>query len=270
MKKIIKNPIFTFILGALIFGGIGVVSAYTILANDIRYTPKDTTWKKSSGEDITNVQDAIDELYNKTSSSSSLLNKICTYQSEGSYGQKVQVGALYDCEVGPNIHKNFYILTIRDKEVDMIMDRNINNGTIEFNDAMKYFRNKSEIEWSNVLNVGLPDAQQIVDAVRTDNWIAADNGVTWWCFGSKKQDNSSSPYCTNSNQKNYAWLFNHLSGCKSAGCTDDSDATSNGYWTRDLIGNSGYAWGVAWAGTLDFNQARGIRPVITVLKSQLN
>ena len=65
MKKIIKNPIFTFILGALIFTGITSVAAYSILANDIRYTPKDSTWKKSNGEDITNVKDAIDELYSK-------------------------------------------------------------------------------------------------------------------------------------------------------------------------------------------------------------
>ena len=68
MKKIIKNPIFTFILGALIFGGIVGVSAYTIFANDIGYTPKDSTWKKSNGEDITNVKDAIDDLYSKANS----------------------------------------------------------------------------------------------------------------------------------------------------------------------------------------------------------
>lgn len=66
MKKIFKNPIFTFILGAIIFGGIVGVSAYTIFANDIGYTPKDSTWKKSNGEDITNVKDAIDELYSKS------------------------------------------------------------------------------------------------------------------------------------------------------------------------------------------------------------
>lgn len=66
MRKALKSRIFTFILGALIFGSIGVVSAHTILANDIGYTPKDTTWKKSNGEDITNVSEAIDELYNKT------------------------------------------------------------------------------------------------------------------------------------------------------------------------------------------------------------
>ena len=65
MKKIRKGYIFSFLLGAIIFGGIVGVSAYTIFANDIGYTPKDTTWKKSNGEDITNVKDAIDELHSK-------------------------------------------------------------------------------------------------------------------------------------------------------------------------------------------------------------
>lgn len=73
MKKIFKSRIFAFVLGAILFGGIGVVSAYTILANNIGYTPKDTTWKKTNGEDITNVKDAIDDLYDKTNNKSDLL-----------------------------------------------------------------------------------------------------------------------------------------------------------------------------------------------------
>ena len=63
MKKIFKSRIFTFILGAILFGGIGVVSAYTIFANDIGYTPKDTIWK------VDNVKDAIDDLYSKADNS---------------------------------------------------------------------------------------------------------------------------------------------------------------------------------------------------------
>ena len=74
MKKIFrKSNIFSFLLGAILFGGIGVVSAYTILANNIGYTPKDTTWKKTNGEDITNVKDAIDDLYDKTNNKFDLL-----------------------------------------------------------------------------------------------------------------------------------------------------------------------------------------------------
>ena len=57
MKKIIKNPIFTFILGAILFGGTTGVLAATLLASNIEYTPKDKTWK------VNNVKDAIDDLY---------------------------------------------------------------------------------------------------------------------------------------------------------------------------------------------------------------
>lgn len=67
MKKILrKSNIFAFVLGAILFGGIGVASAYTILANNIGFTPKNSTWKKTDGSDITNVKDAIDELYERT------------------------------------------------------------------------------------------------------------------------------------------------------------------------------------------------------------
>lgn len=59
MKKIFKNPIFTFALGALVFGGIAGVSAYNIFANDIGYAPQDSTWN------VNNVKGAIDDLYAK-------------------------------------------------------------------------------------------------------------------------------------------------------------------------------------------------------------
>lgn len=70
MKKIINNPIFTFILGALIFGVAGV-SAYTMLANSISYTPKNSAWK------VNNVEDALDSLYiSKTADNYSTEEKI--------------------------------------------------------------------------------------------------------------------------------------------------------------------------------------------------
>ena len=65
MKKIKKGYILSFVLGAILFSGITGVAAYTVLASDIGYTPKDTTWKTEDGKDITNVQDAIDSLYIK-------------------------------------------------------------------------------------------------------------------------------------------------------------------------------------------------------------
>ena len=80
MKKIIKNNLFGFILGVIIFGSIGV-AASQLFANDIGYTPKDSTWKKSNGEDITNVKDAIDELYTKANDKDNYDDK--TYTQEG-------------------------------------------------------------------------------------------------------------------------------------------------------------------------------------------
>ena len=65
MKRIFKNPIFTFFFGAILFGSIGVVTAYALFANEIEYTPRDESWKKEDGEDIVNVEEAIDELYDK-------------------------------------------------------------------------------------------------------------------------------------------------------------------------------------------------------------
>ena len=63
MKKILKSRVFAFILGAILFGGIGVVSAYGLFAKDVDFTPSDNTWKKETGDEITNVEDAVDELY---------------------------------------------------------------------------------------------------------------------------------------------------------------------------------------------------------------
>ena len=57
MKRMIRNNIFFFILGALIFGGISVVFAYTMVASKVDYRPLNENW------DVNNVNDALDDLY---------------------------------------------------------------------------------------------------------------------------------------------------------------------------------------------------------------
>ena len=57
MKKVFSNPIFTFILGAIIFGGMGTVIAVNISSSMVEY---DNT---SSGLEATTVEGAINELY---------------------------------------------------------------------------------------------------------------------------------------------------------------------------------------------------------------
>ena len=57
-----KKNIICFILGGIIFSTT-LVSGYQLLAKDISYTPN---WTKENGDNITNVEEAIDELYDKT------------------------------------------------------------------------------------------------------------------------------------------------------------------------------------------------------------
>ena len=57
MKDILKSRVFAFVLGAIIFGGIGVASAIIYQSKDVIYTPTETTWE------VDNVKDALDDLY---------------------------------------------------------------------------------------------------------------------------------------------------------------------------------------------------------------
>jgi len=56
MKKINYKPLFTFIIGALIFGSIGIYATSTYYAKNISYEP-------NSNWEVSNVNDALDELY---------------------------------------------------------------------------------------------------------------------------------------------------------------------------------------------------------------
>ena len=62
MKRIFKNPIFMYILGFVTAIGITLVLAYSYLAQDVGFTPKETSWKQNDGSAITNVKEAIDDL----------------------------------------------------------------------------------------------------------------------------------------------------------------------------------------------------------------
>lgn len=57
-KKLLKNRIFIFVLGGLIFGTVGVCAATYFPSNQVTYD------NKTSGLESTDVQGAIDELYN--------------------------------------------------------------------------------------------------------------------------------------------------------------------------------------------------------------
>ncbi|MBR1416925.1 MAG: hypothetical protein IJ572_03820 [Bacilli bacterium] len=99
MKKIfIKSNIFSFLLGAILFGSIGIVSAYTIFANDIGYTSKDEDWE------VENVNDAIDDLHNRVKKIN--LDNLVT---EEIYTNHVS-GATYTYTISNVSEYNYYFL----------------------------------------------------------------------------------------------------------------------------------------------------------------
>lgn len=58
IKKVFKNPIFMFILGGLCFGSL-TVFALSVNSNEVLFTPSNENWA------VDNVEDAINDLYNK-------------------------------------------------------------------------------------------------------------------------------------------------------------------------------------------------------------
>lgn len=260
-----KKNILLMIVTAIIFTGIGVFATIQYQADEIGY---------GTGT----IKDAIDDLYSKVGTGSSDL-KFCELKS----GTANTVGAKYECDPGDSVKRNFYVLTVRTNSVDLIMENNITDTvgsarTMTWYNAMKFFRTGDgatiKSTWTNIVDIDLPKAQAIGDAVNNTSWVASDANGAWWCLGSRAQDKNSLPYCTNANQETYAWLYNHLTGCTQSGCTDDSNATSEGYWTRDLVYNTTKAWFINWTGYINSistsnSGAYGVRPVITVLKSNL-
>ena len=59
MQKLFKSKIFIFILGFVSAVGITSVFAYSLIANDVGFTPLDTHWE------VDNVKDALDDLRSK-------------------------------------------------------------------------------------------------------------------------------------------------------------------------------------------------------------
>ena len=158
MSKIIKSRIFTFVLGAVIFSGITGVAAYSMFAKDIKYTPSDTTWKKSNGDSITNVEDAIDELYeNSNALKTSDLKSSVQYKNDRAGENTAAINNLskgkYMCfyvhnAAGTTTTKNFRSVTDINKETgcddtEILYSKNYSTGgasVISSNQYISYAR----------------------------------------------------------------------------------------------------------------------------------
>ena len=285
ITKLIKNNLLGFIVGAVVFGSVGVF-ALTVASSSVSYD------NSKSKLNATNLQDAIDELYSKKPTCMFEDNKICTLKS----GTHMEIGALYDCEVGPSIHEDFYILAKENNVVRMLMEHNLTSDTvgITWMQARDIF-NDSSIQngvgttaketWTNVIDIDLPMAQDIANAVGNTGWNMEDKNFNEWFYLDKNGNAYGQVQVANANNlSNYRWLYNYTRECKDCGCdaaTSLGAGEAYGYWTRDIVAlnsDTTYpyrAWGVYRYGCLSTNPvsydtSRGVRPVITILKSGLS
>jgi len=94
--------------------------------------------------------------------------------------------------------------------------------------------------------------------------------LDWFYLDSNNQTQTA----TTTGASNYDWLFDYTNGCTGYGCSI-ADASNYGYWTSTAVsGDTNDAWYMDSNGNLDFNYVgntggNGVRPVITILKSNL-
>lgn len=116
MKRVIRSRIVAFIIGALLFSGVSVYATYSILANDIGYTPSNDSWN------VDNVQDAINYLYDKTN----VLNDLDCVSSQVHHNSNTQ----FDINLGfvPTKFYASYHWNNENMDLYVLYDSQINNN----------------------------------------------------------------------------------------------------------------------------------------------
>ena len=179
---------------------------------------------------------------------------------ELSEGTKETVGAKYTCHLDGD--RTFYVLETSGDKVSLIMDRNFKDSSVaetlawciddEFdNKTCQNITSKEkgtplkhiQDTFGTDVEVSVPSANQIATAGGDSAWTGEYTGTTL-----------------------SAWLYGNL----------NSSSEPYGYWTStpDASG-SDIAWLVSYEGSLDVDgvdngiDSYGVRPVITVAKSQL-
>lgn len=263
-----KNILF-FALGLIIAGSIGVYATIRIQADEIGY--KDGT-----------VEEALNDLYVTSQTSAT---RICKYESNeyGDSNNHYSLGTEYVCDVNLDgtTKYNFYILNVTGDTVTLIMKHNIFEGssktTYYWNEALNYVYS---INWR--IRADLPRVQDIANAVNYTSWnyTAASTSNKFYLDSHTTTGNKNA-----TNPSDYQWLFNYSMDCASYGCKYNFDLNytnsngvveAGGYWTRDVASDGSSpsrAWRIGGHGDVCAdvltNNERGVRPVITVLKSNL-
>jgi hypothetical protein len=114
-------------------------------------------------------------------------------------------------------------------------------------------------------------AAEIASITDNNSFTEATTPYTSWFY---LDSNNQTQTATTTGASNYDWLFDYTNGCTSYGC-NVADASTYGYWTSTAVsGDESCGWNVRRSGDMSHNDvgvtdARGVRPVITISKSNL-
>jgi hypothetical protein len=198
------------------------------------------------------VRPVIEVLKSKLSSNNNTENtELCTLVS----GKAYEIGSKYECELGDNDEKTFFVLETNGDNVSLIMNKNIdsngkgttsgntvawcksgNDNSCAADGALEYLKT-STTGWTKLTEsqISLPSYDHIYKAAGNKT-----SGLSTWLYGNLHVNNSA----------------------------------PHGYWTSTPRASySNYAWYVYYGGSLNFRSVDyddyGVRPVITVSKSQM-
>jgi len=92
MKKIFKNRLFCFLLGAILFSSVAVYATSTLLSKNVTFTPENSDWN------VSNVEDALNDLYENSNNSVVTFDNIYTNHKFGTIVDSVSLSL--DLEAG--------------------------------------------------------------------------------------------------------------------------------------------------------------------------
>ena len=174
----------------------------------------------------------------------------------------------------------WYIYSDNNKNnFNMILDHNttarVAYNSTGSNSEMKEVKTALESDtstWDKSLNARLITANEIAKITGNTSF---DEKTSTSNKGFYFDSNNTAQVANSTNKSKYAWLYDYTRGCKEYGC-DIEDSSTYGYWTSTPVAGVNYmAWSVYTFGDLNcgstsYPDDRGVRPVITVNKSDIS
>ena len=284
IKKVINTKIFCFILGALIFGTIGVSAATYFESNLVTY---DNT---ESGLNSTNVQGAIDELYNMCFPPApplgdEILEKVpIVTEGDGLYKDEYEEGRYFFKGGNPNNYITFngeswrIISVEQDKTIKIMRTESVGEQKFDTDHSNNwanptslntylngtYYNGlnneaKSQIVASNFSIAGVSSSYNSMSTQ-----VSEENSNKW--YGNIALPTISEYIRTNSNKSScgtWSLINDNANSCVSTGWMDNNNA----WWTlTPSSGNYLYGYLVSWSGAITVQRvdltAYAVHPVL--------